>query len=435
MALGGGMFYSQTKILPGAYINFISVDTGNPYAAERGYVAMGLELDWGKEGEVFSISLNDAMKNAQEVFGYPYSHEKMKGVRDVFRNATVLYVYRLDRGGTKASNEIAEALYSGTRGNDLKISIQQNVDDDQSFDVLTLLGAEIVDRQTAKTYEELEENTYVAWKGTGALSVKAQTALSGGTNGTATGESHQAFLDAIESYSVNAIGAVTTDDDTKSLYCNFVTRMRDEVGRKLQVVVYNKAADYEGVVNVKNKTTDPDWNEASAVFWVAGAIAGAEAYESNTNKNYDGEFTIDTAYTQNELEDAILAGEFTFHDVDGETHVLVDINSLTTETADKGEIFKDNLTIRVIDDIAVYTASIFSQKYIGKIMNDRSGQVSLWSDIVAHMVELQDLHAIADFTDEDVQVESGEQRRSVVVNASVMVPGAMEKLYMTCVVG
>lgn len=435
MALGGGMFYSQTKILPGAYINFISADTGDSYAAERGYAAMGLELDWGKEGELFSITLDRIRSDCQELFGYPYTHDKMKGIRDVFRNATTLYVYRLNKGGTKASNEIAEALYGGTRGNDLKVSIQQNVDDEQSFDVLTLLGAEVVDQQTAKTYEELEPNTYVKWKGTGALAVKAATALSGGTNGTVTGEGHQAFLDAIESYTVNAIGAVTTDDDAKELYCNFVARMRGEVGRKLQVVVYNKAADYEGVVNVKNQTTDADWSEASAVFWVTGAVAGAEAYESNTNKNYDGEFTIDTAYTQSELEDAILAGEFTFHDVDGETHVLLDINSLTTETEDKGEIFKDNLTIRVIDDIATYTASIFAQKYIGKVMNDRSGQISLWADIVAHMVELQDLHAITDFTDEDVQVESGEQRRSVVVNASVLVPGAMEKLYMTCVVG
>ena len=139
---------------------------------------MGLVLELGKEGKLFSVTLDRFRGDCQELFAYPYTHEKMKGIRDVFRNATTLYVYRLNKGGTKASNEIAEAIYSGTRGNDLKISIQQNVDDEQSFDVLTLLGAEIMDQQTAKTYEELEPNAYVKWKGDRAISVQAKTQLS-----------------------------------------------------------------------------------------------------------------------------------------------------------------------------------------------------------------------------------------------------------------
>ena len=47
MALGGGTFLTQNKVLPGAYINFISVATASTNMSDRGYAAMGLELDWG----------------------------------------------------------------------------------------------------------------------------------------------------------------------------------------------------------------------------------------------------------------------------------------------------------------------------------------------------------------------------------------------------
>lgn len=434
MALGGGYFLMQDKILPGTYINFVSARAGTQEPAARGNVAMGLELDWGKEGEVFSVTLDDAMKNAQELFGYPYNHEKMKGIRDIFRNATLLHAYRVNAGGTKASNSIAEALYSGTRGNDLKVSIQTNVDDEESFDVQTILDSTVVDFQTAKTFSELKPNAYVKWKGSGALSVTAATALTSGTNGTTTGESHQGFLDKIESYFFNAIGVVTTDDDVKTLYCNFAKRMREEMGIKFQAVVYKKAADYEGVVNVKNKTTDADWNEASAVYWATGAIAGAEISKSNTNKLYDGEFTIATDYTQIQLEAAIKAGEFTFHQVNDDVRVLVDVNSLVTTTDEKGEVFKENMTIRIIDDIATQTATLFNTKYIGKIINNESGRVSLWADIISYLTGLQEQGALT-FNQEDVIVSAGEDRKSVVASIAIEVAGTMEKLYMTCVVG
>ena len=48
MALGGGYFLMQDKILPGNYINFVSARAGIQEPAARGNVAMGLELDWGK---------------------------------------------------------------------------------------------------------------------------------------------------------------------------------------------------------------------------------------------------------------------------------------------------------------------------------------------------------------------------------------------------
>ena len=50
MALGGGTFISQNKVLPGAYINFVSVAQASATLSDRGIVTMPLDLDWGAEG-------------------------------------------------------------------------------------------------------------------------------------------------------------------------------------------------------------------------------------------------------------------------------------------------------------------------------------------------------------------------------------------------
>lgn len=432
MALGGGTFLTQNKVLPGAYINFISVATASANMSDRGYAAMGLELDWGQEGKIFEVTNGDFQKNSMKIFGHSYADDAMKGLRDLFKNVTTLFAYRLNGGGAKAANTFATALYSGTRGNDIKIAVQANVDDNSKFDVQTWLDGVLMDTQTVAKAAELVANDYVVFKTDASLTVTAATALTGGTNGTSNAAAHQAFLDKVESYpAINAIGYVGTETAVKSLYAAFAKRMRDEVGVKFQSVIYQQAADYEGVINVKNKVLDEGADEASMVYWTLGVAAGTAVNASATNKIYDGEFTVDVDYTQAQLESAIKAGEFTFHQVGSDVRVLSDINSLVTTTANKGDIFKDNQTIRVCDQIATDIANLFVTKYLGVVPNDASGRTSLWADIVKHHEDLQNIRAIENFTDEDVTVAQGDTKKSVVVTDNITVVNTMEKLYMT----
>ena len=44
MALGGGFFTAQNKVLPGSYINFVSAKQTGSALSERGVVAVALEL-------------------------------------------------------------------------------------------------------------------------------------------------------------------------------------------------------------------------------------------------------------------------------------------------------------------------------------------------------------------------------------------------------
>lgn len=434
MALGGGTFVTQNKTLPGAYINFVSAAAANIALSDRGIATMPLELDWGKEGEVFEVTNGDFQKNSMEIFGYEYTNDKLKGLRDLFLGARTLYAYRLNGGGTKASNTYAEALYGGTRGNDLKIVIQKNADDDELFDVTTILGTSEVDVQTVAAASALVPNKYVKFKTKADLAVTASTPLTGGTNKTVDGTAYQAYLDKIEAYTYNTMGVVVTDDTTKNLFVSFVKRLRDEMGIKFQLVLHNKAADYYGVINVKNSVTDSTFGAAALVYWVTGVSAGCEVNKSNQNKKYNGEFTVDTDYTQTDLQKAIDAGEFMLHKVGSDVRVLEDINTMVTTSDTQGDVFKDNQTVRVIDQIANDIAVLFNTKYLGVVPNDAAGRTSLWSDIVQHHEQLEEIRAIEDFADSDVVVEQGNTKKSVVVTDAVTVVNAMSKLYMTVTV-
>lgn len=150
MALGGGTFLTQNKTLPGSYINFVSVSRASATLSDRGVATMPIELDWGAEDTVFAVTPDEFQKDSLKIFGYAYTAPELKGLRDLFLNIKTGYFYRLNSGGTKASNTYATAKYSGTRGNSLKIIIEANENTTESaplYDVYTYMGATKVDEQ------------------------------------------------------------------------------------------------------------------------------------------------------------------------------------------------------------------------------------------------------------------------------------------------
>ena len=434
MALGGGSFISQNKVLPGAYINFVSAASASATLSDRGVVTMPLELDWGVEGEIFEVGVDDFQKNSMKYFGYPYTHDKMKGLRDLFKYAKTLYAYKLNSGGTKASCDFATAKYPGSRGNALKIVIQANVDDPSIFDCYTYMDNVAVDLQTVSAAANLVDNDYVEFKKNASLLVTASTPLTGGATGTVPGQAYQSYFDKIESYRFNTMGVVTTENTVKGLAASFIKRMRDDVGVKFQLVLYDyKSADYMGVISVKNEAIGSD-SKADLVYWVTGAQAGCAVNKSLQNKQYDGEYSMNVDFNQSELVKAIQAGEFTFHNVNGISRVLDDINTKVSVSDTEGDVFKDNQTVRVIDQIGNDIAVLFANKYLGAVPNDATGRVSLWSDIVKHHKDLQSIRAIEDFEDSDVVVSPGDTKKAVAVQDAVTVVNAMSKLYMTTVI-
>jgi len=434
MALGGGTFLVQNKILPGAYINFISVANASATLSDRGIATIPLPMDWGEEGKIFTVELADFLKNSQKIFGYAYTADALKPMREIFKAAKTVHFFRLNAGGAKASNTYATAKYAGIRGNDLRIVVEANegsTADAPLYDVPTFLGTVQVDLQEgATTTDDLKPNEYVDWVAGVTLALTASMPLENGTNGTVEDAAYQTYLDQAEAYTFNAMGCPSDNDTIKALFAAFVERMRDDVGKKFQCVVFRHLADYEGVVSVKNGLVEaPD--DPALIPWATGVVAGTAVNKSATNMTYDGEYPVDTDYTQTELEAGILEGSFMFHKVDDKVNVLEDINTFISITDEKSGDFSSNQTIRVLDQIANDIAVLFAKKYLGKVPNDNAGRVSLWNDIVKHHKELERIRAIENFTPESVTVAQGDTKKAVVVEDYVTPVNAMAQLYMT----
>ena len=278
MALGGGTWLTQNKVLPGTYVVFSSVAKASATLSDRGYAAAPFKLSWGPENEVFAVTSGEFQKNSKAIFGYAYDHPKMLALREIFLHATTVYCYRLGSGANKATNTFAEAKYPGVRGNDITIKIAANVDNGDLWDVSTYLDGTCIETQTVADAKDLAANDYVVFKNSAQLSTTAGVALTGGTDTTnITGDHHQAFLDKIEAYSFNALCCPASDATTVKLYAAYTERVRDEVGAKFQLIAWQPSTvDYEGVIGVWNTAshaTISGVDENALVYWATGAHA------------------------------------------------------------------------------------------------------------------------------------------------------------------
>lgn len=438
MALGGGTFLVQNKILPGAYINFVSKARALGSLGERGTVAMLLQLSWGQEDEVFSVTAEDFQKNALAIFGYSYTDSELLFIREVFKGANTLLCYR-PKSGEKAKavidNLSVTAKHGGIRGNDIKIVIENNIDNEELYDVYTYIGNDniLIDQQTVSLISELMENDYVTFQGTGSLSETAGTSLSGGTDREITGNDYSNFLDKVEAEEFTTLLYAGEDLITKSLFDSFTKRLRDDEGYKITTVLHDYTkADFEGVISVKNTTTHT--NKAALVYWVAGRTAGANINETLTNFVYDGELEINTKFKKSEFTKAIQNGEFALYGEKDKVKVLKDINTFTSIEPNKNADFSNNQIIRVLDEIGNGVARIFDSFYLGKVQNSPSGRDLFKVELINYHEQLQSIDALTNFKADDIIISKGREKGDVVVEEAVEPVGAMDKLYMSVTV-
>jgi hypothetical protein len=455
MALGGGTFTSTNKLLPGSYIKFVSAGDTVSVVGERGAVAIVLPLDWNINNDVIEVTAEDFTTKCLSIFGYNYDSDKMKGMRDLFKNAKKVFIYNANAGGAKATDgTYATAKYSGVVGNAIQIVIEANPNVENGFDFKTFVatkigdgeydGYQLVDMQTVTKADDLVPNDFVDWKSFTMPSQTTTVTLTGGSNGT-TASSHQEALNAFQHYSFNTLCAYTTT--LVSEYLAYVETMRNSYGKNFRLVVYNQSnvdtEVNEAVINVCTpaKTSADDSSitntEAHALlYWVAGADAGIALNKSLTNKKYDGEFApkITSNETQAVLETYLADGKFVFHKVGADIRVLDDINSFVVSTADKAkDIFGVCQTIRILDQAATDNATLFNTKYLGNVPNDVMGRTAYWNELVTYYKTLASMGAIEDVDPNNDIVVSAvpDNKRAVKVDVVLTPINTMAQVYMT----
>ena len=124
MPIGGGTFTLQNKVLPGVYMNFVSA-SGGVSAGSRGIASIPAELGWGAEDTIIRMDSGDFNRQAVTVFGYDATAPELLLIREAFKRAKTLLVYRVDGGGSKATKEIA-GRYGGLENLGEKLMKSEN---------------------------------------------------------------------------------------------------------------------------------------------------------------------------------------------------------------------------------------------------------------------------------------------------------------------
>lgn len=443
--MAGGTFKSQNKIRPGAYINFKAVAKPLSSLGIRGVVTMPVPMSWGAEvTELLSSELLDG-KSIPKV-GYSAFDEESQIFREALKNSYKAIIYRLDTGGTKAELEIAPltatAKYAGVVGNEISLTVIDN--EDGTFDVVTLFRGLEQDTQTVEKVQDLEDNAWVDFSGTGVPVANAGAALTTGTNGTVNEGTYATYLNAIKSHNWNVMGIPQNVPAVNPNIITYIENMRENLGRKVQAVLYNATADYEGIITVSQgyKTETETVSPETFVAYIAGLTAGSDVDTSNTYHAINGATSIVypsgvTPYGDEEIEEALKNGKLVLSTrQDGVVVIEQDINTLHTFTPDKGYAFSKNRVIRTLDEINNSTALLFERSYIGKVDNNDDGRNIFKADVISYLNMLQNIAAIQNFDSaEDIQVYAGDAIDAVVVDLAVQPVDSMEKLYMTVMVG
>lgn len=436
--MAGGTFISQNKIRPGAYLNFKAVETPSISVGSRGIVTFATELNWGEEGKLIDLYSTDLTSgDSLAKVGLTAFDKDSKLLNLALSNAYLLKVYRLNKGGKKATKTAGgvtiTAKYAGTFGN--KIAILIKALDNGVFEVSTYADGYAVDTQKVKTTSELVANDYVEFSAGTSLEAIASTLLEGGTNGTTQSANYTEYFNLLKTAQWQTLAIVRDDSNAATLASTFIKQMREDEGKYVQLVVANSDnADYEGIINNVSSVVMDGETISALEFnaYVAGITAGASVVESNTGKVVDGAESIVTQLSNDEIISALQNGKFVLsQNQDGKIKVEKDINSLHTFTSDKNYTFSKNRVIRTLDEIGTSICSIWETTFLGKVSNNEAGRTLFKSSIINYLTELNNMGAIQNFESDKVEVLAGNDIDSVVANIAIQPVDSMEILYMT----
>ncbi|MDR9857812.1 phage tail sheath family protein [Paenibacillus sp. VCA1] len=439
--MAGGTWVTQNKTRPGTYITFKARQQPFDSLGARGIVAFPAPLPWGDPAGVLVLDAAEYADKALDIIGFKADDPRIRHITAAVSHAQTVLLYRLGGSGAAKAKATEGALtatakWGGTRGNDLQIVVQANIDNAAAFDVVTMLDGEDVDRQTVTKIEDLQPNAFIDWSGTGTLTPTAGVKLTGGADGTASGADFSAALSAFEAYQFNILGVPLTDSTSKQLAVAYVRRQREEEGKKIQAVLVGyPAANYEGIISLKNSIVTSDGLKVppEMLLWeIAAMEAAANVNESLTYTAIPNAVDAYPRLTNSETIAALKNGELVITPLDGTAVIEQDINTLTKFTPDRSESFSKNRLMRVLDGLANDIKRIFDRFYIGKVSNNADGRALLKAEIVSYLLRLQGMGAIQNFDSQtDISVSPGVDAESVLVELSIQPVDSIEKIYMT----
>lgn len=435
--MNGGPFtpgVEQTR--PGVYFNFTMRANERITRSERGRVALPMPMSWGAAHEMIEISSDT---DAINKLGTDMLDPSLLLLREAKKLSQTVLVYRVNNGvqatASLGANQSATAVYGGVNGNDIQIVITQNALDAKLYNVDTFFSSRRVDRQSVAVFEELENNDYVVFKGTGTLTATAATRLTGGTDLVATNQDYMDFMAACENEWLDVVAMPVGEEALKVAFVSFIRRMREQ-GNKITGVLSNHAANYEAITNVVNGVVLDDGRTLTAtevVAWVAGASAGSPLTQSLTFTEYAGAVDVMPRLDHEETEAGLRRGEFIFtlNTRDRTVSVEQDINSLLGQTR-----LSKNRVVRTLDAIERDVTQSIREMIRGRKLSgvdipaNDDGAAIIKVAVVTYLNTLQDNNIIKNFEiDTDIDVQVTEAGDGIFVKLAIQPVDSAEKFY------
>lgn len=491
----GGTWEAQNKILSGAYVNFKGVPRPSSMVGDRGIVAVPLPLSWGEENKLIEV-LSTEYDTTQSLVkvGFNSLSAGAEELTYILSYAHTAKVFRLDRGGSKASLAMSEmtvnAKYAGKLGNRIAVKIEQSKVDTTKTVVTTFFDTVVQDEQTVLRLSDLTSNSWVdfdvpdlakilsALPNIDAVKNYAQEKniditgltkradienaiinalqsgqqpmseagghLEGGTDGTINEESYSAFFELLQASKYHVLALPTDETNIKTAAVTFTQNMYKERGIYTSLVLADlTAADDWNVISVDStqklyNLLGEEFTASQYVCLVAGLESGASIAQSVANRPIMYVTDVKPYYNKNELERKITGGNIVFSKRFEDSKVVIedDINTLQTLGEKLTNSFKSNNVVRTLQDIANQVREVFNIQYAHIVKNNELGRTRLKTQLVSYLLELEALEAIQNVDPlTDVIVKQGIETDSVVVELLIDEVNVMKKMYVTVHVG
>ena len=212
-------------------------------------------------------------------------------------------------------------------------------------------------------------------------------------------DDYTAAFDYFEMNAVNylAIPTIETEEKTDELK-NWIKAQRAE-GRILKAVLPNTPADHEGIINYATEEIivgDKTYSTEKYCSRIAGILAGTPLTISCTYAQIP-EATDCTRLKRDEIDKAVDAGKLIVFNDGEKVKIARGVNSLTTETEDKGKQFKKIKIVDAMDTIQSDIRRLAEDVYIGKYGNTYDNKCLLISAIQEYFSELQKQGILHDY--------------------------------------
>jgi hypothetical protein len=425
----GGIWETQNKVRPDAYINFETNNLNTMGLESNGALVVPVTLNWGEVGKFIKLSSTTQFRNS---FGK--SLGAILPLREAFKATGNVYLYNLNGVGEKAKVTVegltASAKFGGTDGN--KIHILTTTGLDGTTTVKTYFDALQVDLQKVTAFEDLKSNDYVVFDG--ALPTgDATLTLAGGTTVAATNDSISEFASALDTLNFKVVAYGTDDNTIKELLALKAKELREQAAKRVTFVTNNyNAADHESTVSIKNGVTLDGGEILSAneaVYWFGAAFAAATV-GSLTYAKYPGAIEAE-AMTNDEIIKALQDGHIVYSFSNDEVVVEQDINTFHSFTPTKNQDFRKGKIDRGMTILENNTRHIFRKYFIGKVNNNEDGRDLFKKQLMKTVLDpYVRLGVINPYLPEDITVEQGDEKDAVFAVIGIKFIDAMEKLYM-----